>query len=380
MKDNARRPPWDRSTPPVEDAKRPKPNFRTLSEFCAEFRPISYAVDGLICSGSLYTLTARTGTGKTAWLVTTALSVAAGRNDLLGHPVIQGRVAFCTAENPTDLRMRLAVNSYVFNIDQSDVGRDLIVSDNRVRPEEIFDFLRWEAENGPFALIVIDTWQAYFDGSDPNNNAEAVDFTRRFRPLTQLPGNPAVVIAAHPIKNAKNDELVPYGGGSTLNEIDGNLCGWREPGGYFALGWQGKLRGADFEPIHYRIEMLTSPDIKNAKGVEVPMPVMRQVAAEDVEKGQAALDRLDAKLLRAIAFGPGDSIRTWAEHLGHKQGAVERSLARLQRAKLIEKKLGKPRLTPAGRKLLKEEPTAPDEAPAPVNVVPFRRDGGEDGE
>ena len=72
-------------------------------------------------------------------------------------------------------------------------------------------------------LSVVDTRQAFFEGRDANNPTEAVTFTRGFRPPTRLPGSPVVPIAAHPTKNAANDNLIPYGGGSTLNEVDGNF-------------------------------------------------------------------------------------------------------------------------------------------------------------
>jgi hypothetical protein len=292
-----------------EPDERPKPNFRTLQEFCAEYRPLSYSVSGMLCAGSVYTLTATTGVGKTSWLVTDALAVASSRNDLLGREVAGGRVAFCTAENPTDLRTRLAVASFIFNIDQRAVGRNLIVSDNRVRPEEIYHHLAREAEQGPLAQIIVDTWQAYFDGRDSNLPTEAVNFTRRFRPLTLLPGEPTVIIAAHPVKNATKDNLIPYGGGSTLNEVDGNLCAWRAPSGDFMLGWQGKFRGTDFEPIPYRIDRLGSPDILNVKGAQVLMPILRSIAIEDVETREAAIARLDVAVLRAAADEPAGSLR-----------------------------------------------------------------------
>jgi RecA-family ATPase len=205
-----------------EDGEIVRPNFRTLAEFCAEFRPVSYAVAGLMREGSLYTLTGRTGEGKTAFLVILALAIAAGEGlKLIGRKVKQGRVAFCTAENPDDLRMRLMIACYIFNIDPAIIDRDMLISDNRVAPENIVGWIKKRRE--AFTLIVVDTWQAYFDGRDPNNNAEAVSFTRRFRPLATGDGQPIVLIAAHPPKQAGNDNLVPYGGGGTLNEVDGNF-------------------------------------------------------------------------------------------------------------------------------------------------------------
>ena len=62
-------------------AGHPKPNFRSLAEFLGEFRPISYAVAGLM--RSLYTLTARTGEGKTAFLTILTLAGATGNGEKL---------------------------------------------------------------------------------------------------------------------------------------------------------------------------------------------------------------------------------------------------------------------------------------------------------
>jgi RecA-family ATPase len=175
----------------VSQSSRPppqKPNFRWIKKFCDEYEPISYTIAGILCSGALYTMTARTGVGKTAWLISTALAIVTGRSDILGSEVEKGRVAFCTAENPTDLRMRFNVNAYHWRIDLDELANNLIVSDNRVRPEDIVHCLA--AEGGAFALVIIDTWQGFFDGKDPNNNAEAIEFTKRFRPLARLPARP----------------------------------------------------------------------------------------------------------------------------------------------------------------------------------------------
>jgi RecA-family ATPase len=67
--------------------------FKTARDFCAEFVPPSYAIEPFVRSGSLYTVTAKTGAGKTAFLITTALAVATGRHDILGREVTKGRVA-----------------------------------------------------------------------------------------------------------------------------------------------------------------------------------------------------------------------------------------------------------------------------------------------
>ena len=345
------------------DESWPKPRFRTLKEFCAEYKPIAEVVAGVLVSGSLYTMTATTGTGKTALMVTTALAGVTGR-DLLGRKVKQGRYAFCTAENPDGVRMRFAVGSFHWNIDQDAVARDLLISDNRVRPEEICEYLAREAESGPFTGVFIDTWQAFFDGRDANNPTEAVNFTKRFRPLTCLPGSPVVVVAAHPNKNAAPNELIPSGGGSTLNEVDGNLALAVQPSGLIELGWQGKFRGFHFEPQLFRIEKMFSTDIVDVEGHQIGIPLMFPSSAEDAEGRETAIAGREIRLLRAIADTPSASTRELAAKAEIPHGSLTRALARLgkERPKLIHEQLGKWAVTKAGKEALEGRNTeAPSE-------------------
>ena len=85
---------------PGRGETREKPRFRTLQEFCAEYTPIAHVVDGLLFAGSLYTLTARTGVGKTAWLISTAIAIVTGRAEIINRNVIAGRVAFLHGGEP----------------------------------------------------------------------------------------------------------------------------------------------------------------------------------------------------------------------------------------------------------------------------------------
>jgi hypothetical protein len=344
----------------------PSPRFRTLKDFCAEYQPIAEVVGGgALYSGSLYTLTARTGTGKTSWLVTTALAGISGLG-ILGRPVKRGRYAFCTAENPDGVRMRFAVGSFHWNIDQDAVGRDLVISDNRVRPEEICEYLAREAEHGPFTGIFIDTWQAFFDGRDANNPTEAVNFTKRFRPLVALPGAPAVVIAAHPNKNANNDELIPNGGGSTLNEVDGNLAMAQLPSGLVELGWQGKFRGLNFEPQLYRIDRLCSPDVVDVTGRQIAIPLMLPISVEDADARESAIANMDTRLLRSVAENPSGTLSTLADAAGVSRSKADRTFHRLAKAKpaLIHQTLGKWMLTKPGIEALKRCSESETEPPS----------------
>jgi len=284
--------------------------------------------------GSLYTLTGRTGEGKTALLVLLALAIVTGRGDLIGRKVKKGRVAFATAENPDDLRMRFMVACFVLKLDPSIIGRDLLVSDNRVAPEDIHDWLR--STGGEFTLVVIDTWQAFFDGREPNNNSEAVSFTRRFRPLKSLRGSPVVIIAAHPVKNASDDNLLPYGGGGTLNEVDGNFTLNLDETGLYRFHWLGKIRGQPFDPTYFRIDRdLDSPDVMTVEGARVKIPVMFPVDEEAVEARGKAIANKDEDLLQALNANPGASISELAGAANTPRGSVQRVLARLHRQKLV---------------------------------------------
>ena len=362
--------PPDRGAPPIgDDIERPRPNFRTLADFIGEFRPISYAVAGLMREGSLYTLTGRTGEGKTALLVKLALAVATGRGELLiGRKVKRGRVAFCTAENPDDLRTRFMIACFVFNIDPEVLDRDIIVSDNRVSPEDIGAWVKQTGET--FTLILIDTWQAYFDGRDANNNAEAVSFTRRFRPLATSRGLPVVIIAAHPPKQAGDDNLLPYGGGGTLNEVDGNFTLRLDENGLYVFHWQGKIRGLPFDALHFKIERMDSPDVITVEGVRVQMPVMFPIAEADVEARQEAFAGRDLALLKAIAADPMGSERKWSAATNINRRAIQSALNALKRDRLVTLKLKRWRLTKEGERIAKEGDPAdekpPEKAPEPA--------------
>ena len=186
----------------------------------------------------------------------------------------------------------------------------LTVIDDRRKPEDIEAVLRTVEHNGDFRLIIVDTFAALFDGSDVNDNVQAGEFVRRLRPLTRLRGLPAVLIAAHPVKNASEDNLLPYGGGAILNEVDGNLTLWKKPDtGLVNLHWQGKLRGLEFKPRSFRFELVTSPDLLDAKGREVQLPVLRPWGDEVAEcKEAAAVDR-NASLLKIMRANPTMSLR-----------------------------------------------------------------------
>lgn len=339
--------------PPQAQPIEPPASFKTAQDFCAAFVPPSYAIEPIVRSGSLYTLTARTGSGKTAFLITTALAVATGRPDILGREVTRGRVAYVAAENPDDLRMRLMVSAWQFGIDLSEISHNLLIMDRRCKPEELRIRLKSEQmRGGAFSLVMIDTLAAFFDGADANDNVATGEFMRRLRPLTQLDNHPSVVVAAHPVKNATEDNLVPYGGGAILNEVDGNLTLSKTAGGAVKMHWQGKLRGVEFDPLFFRIDISSSPDVIDAKERQVQLPVMRPATEDDAEQREEAEISTDVALLRAMLDDPGAGIRGWATAIHRSKTLVGKKLKKLRDERLVDVILNKWAITEKGKKAL----------------------------
>ena len=333
----------------------PPVRLKPIDVFLAEYEPLEYALEPIIRTGSLYTLTAKTGAGKTAWLISVALAIASGRNEILNMQVERGRVALLTFENPDDVRMRLKVSSWFLNVDIGDLIDKLLILDVKVKPEEAFAQLETAAKDGPLRLVLVDTLAAFFDGDNINDNVQGGGFMRRLRPITRLPGRPAVVVAAHPVKNAVQENLLPYGGGAILNEVDGNLTLWRRSegtGGVVELHWQGKLRGLEFDPIPFRFEITTSPEVTDAKGREVALPTMLPVvvSAVDIEAREQADTDVSLALLKAMQAAPKASQRQWADAIGRPVSATNRQLQRLKGEKLVESVIGKWSLTTKGEK------------------------------
>jgi len=294
-----------------------------------------------------------------------ALAIATGRPDILGLDVTRGRVAFLTFENPDDVRMRFMIAAYLLNIDLDEIADSIVVLDIRIKPEEVLAKIQKLATANPFTLVIVDTFAAFFDGNDTNDATQGGEFMRRLRPLTKIGGLPTVAVAAHPVKNASEDNLIPYGSGAILNEVDGNLTLWKQPAtGFVSLHWQGKLRGLDFEPVLFQFEEASSPDLLDAKGRQFLLPTMRPVSRETAEQRDKAEANLDLALLQAMIANPDGTQAEWGHAIGRDKSRVNRKLQRLKVLKLVEEGLGKWRVTPRGIKEASagEAPMTPDPA------------------
>jgi hypothetical protein len=341
--------------PRYEDFKAaPLARIKGIADFLREYEPINYTIDGLVPGGSIYGVTAKRGAGKTAFVTSTALAVATGDVKILGLEVEKGRVAYIILENPTDFRMKLSVTAFVLGIDVQALNDKLVILDMRLPHAQIMELLKRDADRlGSFQLVNYDTFQAGFAGAQFNDNNDALKHAQNIREFTTLPGKPSVLVACHPVKNATKDNLEPYGGGSTMNELDGNLTLWNE-GGVIEL-FHNKVRGPEFDPINFRIEKIGSPDILDNKGRQPLLPVLRPVSAADVAEREKVAVNKDVALLKAMAADPSASIDTWAASTRISATSIKRVLARLSLAsggKLVTNSLGKWAITAAGLKAI----------------------------
>lgn len=353
-------------TPPPPDPERERvdpetgrssPLIVTGAQFVRGFKPPEYLIDGMMQRGYLYSLTARTGHGKTAVSMFLGQAVARGI-PVGGRYVLPGSVLFLAGENPDDVRARYMVlaDHHGFNVDEVPFH----FLPGIIDIEEKLPEIQAAAVDIPdLRLVIVDTAAAYFRGDDGNNNAQQGAYARLLRQLTFIPGRPAVLVPSHPVKNASKDNMVPVGGGAFLNEVDGNLTLWADAEKHTTLHWQGKFRGPEFEPISFKMLKVTSPTVADVNGELMPSVVAEPVS--DTEVAAAERRQMDDSL--RMLFALGDHKNATVAHLAEvcrfvsDAGAPLKSkafrvLQKLVEDKLAERILGKYALTTKGEKIV----------------------------
>ncbi|MGL3108899.1 AAA family ATPase [Bradyrhizobium sp. BR 1432] len=343
-----------------DSAKRYRPASLILSsaEFVAGFMPPDYVIEGVLQRRFIYSVTGRTGAGKTAIMLRLAAHVALGK-PITDRTVEQGRVLYLAGENADDVRMRWIpmAQQMGFDIDQAEVF--FIAGTFKI--SEMLARVHAEIERiGEFSLIIVDTSAAYFEGDDENDNKQHGDHARRLRSLTGMPGHPCVIAACHPAKNANDDHLTPRGGGAFLAEVDGNLTACVNAG-TVELSTQGKFRGPDFVPMHFQLRAVTHERLKDSKERLIPTVVASPLSEEAREEIARAAHRHEDELLVAL-LDPQNrkaSQVDLARRLGWKMRngepyhvLVARIIRALTRDKLLANKRGEITLTKEGKRRL----------------------------
>lgn len=344
------------------------------AEFVANFTAPSYLLDGILQKQFCYTFTAATGGGKTAIALRLGVHVALGLK-FGDRDVERGRVLFVAAENYVDVQARFIAMAQHCGFDLDNI--DVYFIAGKTKLSEIADQVTIEARAiGDLALVVVDTSAATFEGADENSNVDALTHAKRIRSLTELQGNPTVLLLCHPVKSATNDNLVPRGGGALLAEIDGNLCA-RKGDSSIEVHWAGKFRGMDFTPMAFRLDTVTADRLKDARGRSMPT-VLATPINDDARQVLAATERSDQdRVLRAIYDAPGKSYPEIAKLLGWTMGdgkpyavKVRRAAERLAGDGLLMKERGAWVLTPRGERELNKLDAAPSRQNSRVLPMP----------
>ena len=317
--------------PPNAEAKPDAPagwRIQSAAEFIADFVAPEYLIDGVVQRGRLYTLTAPTGSGKTAVMLYASVALATG-GQFCGLDVEQGDVLFLAGENPDDVRARFIATLEFYGIDPRKCRLHFIAGTFSIRAD--MEALKAEAAKLPnLCLVVVDTFAAYFDGDDENSNAQALDFARVVRGLTNSASKPAVIMPAHPVKNASKTNLAPKGGSSLVNEVDGNLTLWSEDG-IITMHWQVKHRGPDFPPIRLELERKECPRLTDKNGKIIPTvlakPVLQMRATQLVRERLSVED----KFLLSLHDAPEMSQRERCRALGIMRRDGEPDTAKIGR-------------------------------------------------
>jgi hypothetical protein len=292
--------------------------LQTTLEFVGSFVPPSYLVDGILTRGFLYSMTGRTGDGKTAVALCLAAYVDRGLV-LAGREVDRGRVLYLAGENPDDVRMRWVKFAHEMKIDHAQCGIIWRPGTMPLSNPEIRQWLRDQVSGyGDLALVIVDTRPAFFDGDDENTNTQMIGFAKSLRELTKLPGRPTVIAPDHPPKNANPDRLIPRGGGGFVAEVDGNLTVTKQPGSLLVeMHWQEKFRGPqDWQPITFQLLPGFAPTLVDAKGRHISTVSARVAGSVDLDEAEARTRKQREALIEVLKENPEASERDLARLVG----------------------------------------------------------------
>lgn len=307
-------------------------------DFLRDLVPPSYVLEPILQRGHICSLTALTGHGKSAFSHLMACYVCSGMGSDHLRARQKGQVLMLFGENADNARLQLKATCLYYGISEEDQRNIIVYPVGKgidIAVHEIFE-QAGHGQWGEFDFVDVDTSAAYFNGDEENSNTSMIEHAKEQRRLTRLPGSPGVFSNCHPTKSASRDNLVPRGGGSFLNELDGNITLWND-GALLSIG-HNKLRGPPFDVITFR---LVDQEITFDDGTTMQVPVAVPIGDQDALLTQHATDERD--LLEAMTCNPQGSTRDWALAMGWKLGngtanhvRVARTLRRLQDTRRIK--------------------------------------------
>ena len=302
----------------VEKLRKPLQGGRviqTSGEWTADWHPPSWLILGILQRRFLYSLTAPAGAGKTALALTLAAHVALGR-DLGSHRVRQGRVLYLAGENPDDIKTRWLAVAEALGFDPNTIPVDFVEGVSALGTIKLA-----AAQTLGYALVIVDTDQAYFDGDDMNDNTARKRWAQKLRTLVNLPGGPAVLVLAHPPKEAVKPPFRPYGGNALLNEFDANTYLERHDKIILLKRDPQKFRGPEFDPVPFTLHPIISTTLADDEGTPVMSVMAVPLTADAYAAIKAKAADKDAELRQKWEDDPGLTFSQYAELFGFEEPA-----------------------------------------------------------
>lgn len=234
----------------------------------ATIKPLDYVIEDIFAKGYVYSLTARNNQGKSTLMALMVKCITEGK-PFGGKRVAKGRVLILSGENTPDTLLKLKA-----------IGVDPAMFDIVDGSYEMRAFVRQQLQafTTQYAAIFVDSNQAYFGDGEMNSNGEALAHAKAFRSLTKASGNPFVCVLSHPSKSADDENLVPYGGNSFMNEIDCNLTLILRNG--LATLHHTKLRQPTFEEIRFKLHVHEFPEMTNNFGKPTTSTYFEAISAD----------------------------------------------------------------------------------------------------
>ncbi|MGO4840535.1 hypothetical protein AB4144_50635, partial [Rhizobiaceae sp. 2RAB30] len=130
--------------------------------------------------------------------------------------------------------------------------------------------------------------------------------------------------------------LLPRGGKSLTNELDGNLTCWLDDEkGLVTLHWQGKFRGAPFDPIKLEAVLVRPEGLVDGDGNQMPCTIVQQMGeARESELTRESDDR-EMAILHAIKENPKAGQRDLVSLSGVKRTTFQRGINALKKKKWL---------------------------------------------
>lgn len=301
-----------------------------------DMRPV--VIEGVLRRGEVCNVIAPTKLGKSFFVGGLAWCVATGR-PWLGHETAKGNVLIIDNElHPETLSSRLMRIAQAMGIDpQSDsTAMDVLsLRGHGCKISELEYHLGEDAKK--YSLIVLDAlYRTLPEGTSENDNAKMMDvynWLDHHAKTTEA----AIVVVHHSSKGDQSDKSITdvgSGAGSISRAADTHIIlrPHEEPGYAVLEAVTRSFPGPS--PISIRWEYPLWSDTTKAPAIKLKMtPGKANQKANDAEADQAIIDTLSKQTNR--------SERQIRRDVGMGETRVERAVARLTKAKKIEKKFVK---------------------------------------